>query len=187
MYIGICGCHMRKSGAARRAHGQRPRSTHDRIARHTKRRPSTGKAAHGPADDVVEELELRQGVLEVFRSSKKRDHGDLRAAQKRVRQRALLGSRGLRMREAGWKRGEGRQAHLFDIVPAAPAPRTGGGDRPPLRVQRRVSLSSGSVGHAGATAGAYQAAGSIALRSRSRPKASSDPQRPIPFQEVRDA
>ena len=78
--------------------------THNPIARHTKRRPSAGKAAHGPADDVVEELELRQGVLEVFRRSKKCDHGDLRAAQKRVRQpRALFGSRGLRMREAGWK------------------------------------------------------------------------------------
>jgi len=84
--------HMRKSGAGR-AHGQTTR-THDPIARHTKRRPSTGKAAHGPADDVVEELELRQGVLEVFRRSKKRDHGDLRAAQKRVRQPRALGAAG---------------------------------------------------------------------------------------------
>ena len=91
MHIGICGSTCTK----RCREGTRATTrTHDPIARHTKRRPSTGKAAHGPADDVVEELELRQGVLEVFRRSKKRDHGDLRAAQKRVRQPHALGAAG---------------------------------------------------------------------------------------------
>ena len=36
--------------------------------------------------------------------------------------------------------------HLLEVVLAAPAPRTGGGDRPPLWVQGRASLSPGSVG-----------------------------------------
>ena len=45
--------------------------THNPIARHTKRRPSAGKAAHGPADDIVEELELRQRLCEVFSGSVK--------------------------------------------------------------------------------------------------------------------
>ena len=35
-------------------------------------------------------------------------------------------------------------AHLVELVLAAPTPRTGGGDRPPLWVQRRASLSSGA-------------------------------------------
>ena len=86
------------------------------------------------------------------------------------------------MRLAG--RGEGGQAHLFDVVPAAPASRTGGGDRPPLRVQRRESLSSGPVAHAGATAGAYRAFGSLALRLHSRPSLNLSPPRPIPFQKA---
>ena len=34
--------------------------------------------------------------------------------------------------------------HLIEVVLAAPTPRTGGGDRPPLWVQRRASLSSGA-------------------------------------------
>ena len=69
--------------------------------------------------------------------------------------------------EAGW--GKGGQAHLFEVALAAPAPRTGGGDRPPLRVQSRESLSSGSVGHASATAGAISHICPIALRSRPCP------------------
>ena len=79
------------------------------------------------------------------------------------------------------------QTHLVEVDPAAPAPRTGGGGKPPLWVQERASLSPDSVGRALDTAGTHRAVGSIALRSRSRPKAFSDPQRPIPFQKVRDA
>ena len=77
--------------------------------------------------------------------------------------------------------------HLLEVVLAAPAPRTGGGDRPPLWVQERASLSPGSVGRARKTAGIHRAAGSIALRSQSRPNASSDPQRPLAFQSFVDA
>ena len=78
------------------------------------------------------------------------------------------------------------EAHLFEVALAAPAPRTGGGGRPPPGVQRRASLSSGARGRASETVGAYRASGSIALRPRSRPKASSDPQRPIAFQNLVD-
>ena len=77
-------------------------------------------------------------------------------------------SRGLRMREAGW-RGRGWANAPFYVVLADPAPRTGGGDRPPLRVQRRESLSSGAVGHAGATAGAISHSCPIARRRARRP------------------
>ena len=76
--------------------------------------------------------------------------------------------------------------HLLEVVLAAPAPRTGGGDRPPLWVQGRASLSPGSVGRARETAGAYRAHGSIALRSRSRPNPPRRPARPIPFQNLVD-
>jgi hypothetical protein len=55
---------MRKIGA-----GSAPRATmrtHDPIARLTQRRPDAGKLAHFPVDDIVEELELRQSMCEVF-------------------------------------------------------------------------------------------------------------------------
>ena len=55
------------------------------IAAHVPRRPSTGKRAGRPADDILEELELRQRLCEVFSGSVKRDHSDLCRAQKRVR------------------------------------------------------------------------------------------------------
>ena len=87
MYIGICS----STCATAVPGGHTGNDTHTRPDRTAH---ETGKAAHGPADDVVEELELRQGVLEVFRRSKKRDHGDLRAAQKRVRQPRALGAAG---------------------------------------------------------------------------------------------
>ena len=73
---------------------------------------------------------------------------------------------------------------MLAVVLAAPAPRTGGGDRPPLRAQRRESLSSGSVGRARGTAGTYRATSSIALRSHSRPSSYVSPPRPIPFQKA---
>ena len=76
--------------------------------------------------------------------------------------------------------------HLFEVVPAAPAPRTGGGGGPPPGVQGRASLFPVKVSHAGATAGAYRATGSIALRPRSRLTTSSDPQRPLAFQNLVD-
>ena len=51
--------------------------THDPIARHAQRRPDAGKPAHCPAADVVEELELRQSMCEVFSGSVMCDHSDL--------------------------------------------------------------------------------------------------------------
>ena len=45
--------------------------THAPIAAHAPRRPSTGKRAGRPADDIVEELELRQRLCEVFSGSVK--------------------------------------------------------------------------------------------------------------------
>ena len=56
--------------------------------------PSMRKPAHQSADGVVEELEPRRTMVEVFSGSQKRQHGDLRAAQKRVRQRAQRGAVG---------------------------------------------------------------------------------------------
>ena len=47
---------------------------------------NTGKRGGGPADAIVEELELRQRACEMFSGSEKRHHGDLCRAQKRVRQ-----------------------------------------------------------------------------------------------------
>ena len=88
------------------------------------------------------------------------------------------------MRRAGG--GKGGQAHLLAVVLAAPSPRTGGGDRPPLWVQGRASLSPGSVGRARETAGAYRAFGSLALRLHSRPSLNLRPPRPIPFQKARN-
>ena len=99
---------------------------------------------------------------------------------------AHAGSRGLRVSEEGWRGAGGGKLHLPEVVLAAPAPRTGGGDRPPLRVQRRESLSSGPVAHAGATAGAYRAFGSLALLLHSRPSLNLRPPRPIPFQNARN-
>ena len=58
--------------------------THDPIARLTQRRPDAGKLAHFPVDDIVEELELRQSMFEVFSGSEKRDHSDLCPAQKHM-------------------------------------------------------------------------------------------------------
>ena len=51
--------------------------THDPIARLTQRRPDAGKLAHFPVDDIVEEIELRQSMCEVFSGSVKCDHSDL--------------------------------------------------------------------------------------------------------------
>ena len=79
------------------------------------------------------------------------------------------------------------QTHLVEVDPAAPAPRTGGGGKPPLWVQERASLSPDSVGRALDTAGTHRAVGSIALRSRSRPNPSLRPPRPIRFQNLGDA
>ena len=53
------------------------------------------------------------------------------------------------MRRAGG--GRAGQTHLVEVVLAAPAPRTGGGDRPPLWVQRTAWLSSGPDMQAGET------------------------------------
>ena len=78
------------------------------------------------------------------------------------------------------------KTHLVEVVLVAPPPRTGGGGRPPLWVLSRASLSSGARGRACETAGAYRAAGSIALRPRSRLTTSSDPQRPLAFQNLVD-
>ena len=68
--------------------------THDQIARHTQRRPNAGNAAHCPAVDVVEELELRQSICEVFSGSVKRDHSELCRAQKHVRHMRARGATG---------------------------------------------------------------------------------------------
>ena len=75
------------------------------------------------------------------------------------------------MRQAGG--GKGGQAHLFEVVLAAPAPRTGGGDKPPLWVQRTAWLPSGPDMQAGEMVGAYCAQGSIALRSLLPPNPSA--------------
>ena len=71
MHIGICGSTCTK----RCREGTRATTrTHDPIARHAQRRPDAGKPAHCPAADVVEELELRQSMCEVFSGSVKCDH-----------------------------------------------------------------------------------------------------------------
>ena len=90
--------------------------------------------------------------------------------------------------KGGERSGEAKvgPAHLVEVVLAAPAPRTGGGDRPPLWVQRRAWLSSGAHGRAGETGGAHRACGSIALRPRSRPNPFPNPPGPIPFQKAGD-
>ena len=105
------------------------------------------------------------------------------AARCTARREACQGGKG------GERSGEAMvgPAHLIEVVLAAPTPRTGGGDRPPPGVQERASLSPVVVGHAGATASAYRAHGSIALRSRSRPNPSPTPPRPIPSQTLGDA
>ena len=73
---------MRKSGA-----GGVPGAdtTGIRFALHKQRRPNAGEATHPPAYVIVEELELRQRVCEVFSGSEMRDHSELCRAQRRVR------------------------------------------------------------------------------------------------------
>ena len=61
---------------------------------HAEGRPSAGEPANRPADDILEELEPRQRMFKVFSRSEKREHGDLRAAQKRVRQPRAWGAAG---------------------------------------------------------------------------------------------
>ena len=53
--------------------------------------------------------------------------------------------------------GKEGQAHLFEVVLAAPAPRADGGDRPPLWVQRTAWLSSGPDMQAGEAVSTYRA------------------------------
>jgi len=78
-------------------------------------------------------------------------------------------------------------AHLVEVVLAAPTPRTGGGDRPPLWVQRRAWLSSGAHTREQARREAHgRACGSIALRPRSRPNPFPNLPGPIPFQKAGD-
>ena len=48
--------------------------------------PSMRHPSEKSADGVVEELEPRRTMVEVFSGCEKREHGDLRAAKKRVRQ-----------------------------------------------------------------------------------------------------
>ena len=64
------------------------------TARHAEGRPSAGEPANRPADDIIEELEPRQRMFKVFSRSEKREHGDLRAAQKRARQPRAWGAAG---------------------------------------------------------------------------------------------
>ena len=71
--------------SARDAHKQ-GHMRHCPVTFCTTRRPSTCKPAKRPGDEIVEELELRQGVLEVILDTQKRDHSDLRRAQNCVRQ-----------------------------------------------------------------------------------------------------
>ena len=104
------------------------------------------------------------------------------AARCTARREACQGGKG------GERSGEAKvsPAHLVELVLAAPTPRTGGGDRPPLWVQRRAWLSSGAHGRAGETGGAHRACGSIALRPRSRPNPFPNPPGLIPFQKAGD-
>ena len=83
MYMRISG-----STCAKAVPGVHPGSdtTHDPIARHKQRRPCADETAHPAADNVVEELEPRRTMVEVFSGSQKRHHGDLCRAQKHVRQ-----------------------------------------------------------------------------------------------------
>ena len=71
--------------SARGAHGQ-GHAPHCPVAVCATRRPSTCKPAKRPGDEIIEELELLQGVLEVILDTQKRDHSDLRRAQNCVRQ-----------------------------------------------------------------------------------------------------
>ena len=91
MYMRISG-----STCAKAVPGVHPGSdtTHDPIARHKQRRPNAGETTHRPAYGVVEELELRHRVCEVFFSSEKHDHSELRCIQKRVRQQRARGATG---------------------------------------------------------------------------------------------
>ena len=74
-----CTCAFPAPHAQKRVPGVHPGSdtTHDPIARHKQRRPNTGETTHRSAYGVVEELELRQGVLELILDTQKRDHSDL--------------------------------------------------------------------------------------------------------------
>ena len=67
---------------------------HNPIARHKQRRPCADEAAHPAADNVVEELELRQSMCKVFSGSENRDHSELWRAQKRMRDSRMRGAAG---------------------------------------------------------------------------------------------
>ena len=62
--------------SARGAPGQ-GHTRHCPVAVCATRRPNTYKQAKTPLDQIVEELELRQGVLELILDTQKRDHSDL--------------------------------------------------------------------------------------------------------------
>ena len=83
--------HMHKSGAGMHP-GDDTRTHSDRGTRATA--PQHRQARRRARDAVVEELELRQRVCEMFSGFEKRHHGDLCRAQKRVRQPRMQGAAG---------------------------------------------------------------------------------------------
>ena len=70
------------------------RHRHDPIARRTQRHSCADETAQWAAGNLVEEIELRQSMFEVFSGSEKRDHGDLCRAQKRMKQPCEQGAPG---------------------------------------------------------------------------------------------
>mgnify|MGYP001169799766 CR=1 FL=1 len=139
-------------------------------------------AAHASTcNHALLEQELSEPPTGVGLRPGAREGGGLRGGHRALhaRREACEGGKGERNGQA-----MAGPAPLVEVVLAAPTPRTGGGDRPPLWVQRRAWLSSGAHGRAGETGGAHRACGSIALRPRSRPNPFPNPPGPIPFQKA---